>query len=221
MKKYNVLIIEDSKVFAKGLRMLISQKTFIGNIFIALNYEEGIHFLDTKNISFVILDIQFRTASYDGFIIAKNIYKNYPKIKIMILSDYVQLDYYYRMFEIPNVKAYLDKQSDENEIYEGIDTLIKNQIYLCPKMEKLKKIGKSMIFTKREEEIIDLLSKGITQHKIGEKLFISHRTVERHVENLRDKFNVNNTTELVAKYVQYRNSNDEDFDGRSSPFQKI
>ena len=186
-----------------------------------MNYEEGIHFLDTKNISFVILDIQFRTASYDGFIIAKNIYKNYPKIKIMILSDYVQLDYYYRMFEIPNVKAYLDKQSDENEIYEGIDTLIKNQIYLCPKMEKLKKIGKSMIFTKREEEIIDLLSKGITQHKIGEKLFISHRTVERHVENLRDKFNVNNTTELVAKYVQYRNSNDEDFDGRSSPFQKI
>ena len=219
--KYNILIIEDSPVFAKGLRMLLLQKESIGNVFTALNYEGGIKFLDDEDISFVILDIQFRVSNYDGFSIAENIRTNYSKIKIMILSDYALTDYYTQMFENQSVKAYLDKQSDEDNIYKGIDALINGQQFLCPKMEKLKGIGKSMIFTKREDEIISLLVKGITQAKIAEQLFISPKTVERHIENLRKKFKVNNTAELVAKYVEYRNSNDEDIDGCTPPFKKI
>ncbi|WP_298423044.1 response regulator transcription factor [uncultured Kordia sp.] len=221
MKKTNLLIIEDSRVFAKGLSMLLSPLKAIDSIFIALNYEDAMQCLKSENISIAILDLHFRVATYDGFTIAEKLSVNFPFVKIMILSDYVQTDYYYRLFENTSVKAYIDKQCDESELFEGVRSLMNNEIYLCASIEKLKEIEKWMILTKREKEVVKLLVKGFTQSKISRILFIAEKTVGRHVMNLLRKFEVKNTAELVAKYVAYKNSNDEDVDSCTPPFQQI
>lgn len=218
--RYNLLIIEDSKVFAKGIRMLLTQLNYIDTIHTALNYEAALSILKNENISIVILDLNFRVSEYDGFIIAKKIETNFPNVKIMILTDYVQTDYYYRLLENTSVKGYMDKQSDENELFEGIQAIINGEIYLCTSIQKLKEIDKWMIFTKREKEIIEFLVQGLTQYRIAETLFISDKTVGRHVMNLLHKFNAKNTTELIAKYVRYKNSNDEEVDKHLPPFKK-
>jgi two-component system secretion system response regulator SalR len=219
--KHTIIIIEDSKVFAKGLQMLLIQKENINQVFTALNYSEAIQYLEHENISIAIVDLHFRTSHYDGFTIAEKLASNYPNVKIMILSDYVQTDYYDRLFKNKSVKAYLDKQSDDIDIFEGIDTVLKDNIYLSPSIEKLKELDKWMVLTRREKEVLEQLVKGLTQSKIADLFFISEKTVGRHVMNLLQKFNVHNTPELVAKYVKYRNSNDENVDERSPPFQRI
>jgi len=138
--KYNVLIIEDSEVFAKGLRMLLRQKKEIKDIFIALNYQDAMKMLKEKTISIVILDLHFRVSEYDGFIIAEKLSVNFPNVKIMVLSDYVQTDYYHQLIKNKSVKAYLDKQSGEVELFEGVDTIIRGENYLCPSIKRLKEI---------------------------------------------------------------------------------
>lgn len=218
MMKCNILIIEDSKVFAKGIRMLLTQLNYVDNIYTALDYQAALSFLVEKNVSLVILDLNFRVSEYDGFMIAEKIKLDFSDVKIMILTDYVQTDYYYRLFENNNVKGYMDKQSDEDQLFEGIKTIIAGGIYLCPSIQKLKEIDKWMVFTRREKEVIELLVKGLTQSRISEILFISDKTVGRHVMNLLQKFKVKNTTELVAKYVRYKNSNDERVDEHLPPF---
>jgi two-component system secretion system response regulator SalR len=219
--KHNLLIIEDSKVFAKGLRMLLTQKENIDQIFTVSTYEEALEILRQEKISIAILDLHFRVSEYDGFIIAEKVSSHFPKVKIMILSDYVQTDYYDQLFKNKSVKAYVDKQSGDIELYDGIDAILRGETYLCPSIEKLKEIDKWMILTRREKEVLEQLVKGLTQVKIAERFFISEKTVGRHVMNLLHKFNVRNTPELVARYVKYKSSNDEDVEGRTPPFQNI
>lgn len=51
--------------------------------------------------------------------------------------------------------------------------------------------------TRREKEILQLLSKGLTSHEIAEKLFLSTFTVDTHRRNMLQKFNVHNTQGLI------------------------
>lgn len=55
--------------------------------------------------------------------------------------------------------------------------------------------------TKREKEIIELLAHGLSEKEIGEKLFISPKTVNNHLDNIRKKTGVSKNIELVAYYL--------------------
>lgn len=55
--------------------------------------------------------------------------------------------------------------------------------------------------TKRESEIIECLSHGLSEKEIGEKLFISPKTVKNHMDSIRRKLGVSKNIEIIAFYV--------------------
>lgn len=57
------------------------------------------------------------------------------------------------------------------------------------------------IISKRETEIIECLTHGMSEKEIGEKLYISPKTVNNHLDNIRKKIGVSKNTELIAYYV--------------------
>ena len=59
-------------------------------------------------------------------------------------------------------------------------------------------IGEKDLFSAREKEVLDLLSKGFSTRDISQKLFITEKTVETHRRNMAEKAKVKNTAELVA-----------------------
>lgn len=61
------------------------------------------------------------------------------------------------------------------------------------------------ILSKRENQILELITKGFTNKDIGEELSISHRTVDTHRTNIMRKLNVNNVASLVALAIEYKN----------------
>lgn len=63
------------------------------------------------------------------------------------------------------------------------------------------KTYQSVTLTPREREIAPLIGQGMTSKQIGERLGISHRTVETHRARLMKKFDVNNTAQLVSQIV--------------------
>ena len=64
-------------------------------------------------------------------------------------------------------------------------------------------MDKEPVFTQREMEIIKLCGQGKNTKQIADELFISHRTVERHKNNIFNKLGVNTTTDLM-KYAVLR-----------------
>ena len=97
--------------------------------------------------------------------------------------------------------GYLIKNASAEEIKEAIQTVMSGKLYLSLSMENLLKPKNNYAeippITKREKEILVLISEGYTTNQMAEKLFISPLTVESHRKNLLTKLNVNNTASLI------------------------
>jgi DNA-binding NarL/FixJ family response regulator len=169
------------------------------------NAFDAIPFLKKNKIEVVLLDINLPDIS--GIDLCKKIHKEFPDIKILGISTFSERSYISRMIE-NGASGYLIKSASAGEIAEAIDTVLKGKIYLSVSMEHIAKPLSIMpsdnlpALTKREKEILQLISEGLTNNQIAEKLFISPLTVDSHRKNLLTKLNVNNTASLIKLAVQ-------------------
>lgn len=87
-------------------------------------------------------------------------------------------------------------------LYENFPDLVKN---ISPAEKKVlpEKKARQPMLTKREIEVLDLLVKGMCAKEIADNLFISETTVVTHKKNLKRKYNVKNTVELISKVCNY------------------
>ena len=111
-------------------------------------------------------------------------------------------------------KGYLLKNSDKHEIIEAIKTVYLHQPYYCRNTsgKLMQMIASSRfnpytkkekpIFTEKEIEIISLICQEFTNKEIGEKLFLSQRTIEGHRLKILEKMDVKNTVGLVVYAMQ-------------------
>ena len=216
-----ILIVEDSQIFAQGLELLLDQHPLVERIKIASNYEDTLIYLKENFIDIIILDLNFETNEYDGFIIAKKVKQLYPNIKIMILTQHTRISHYERLFNECNVDAYLDKQLGVEETFSAIDSIMKGKKYIDHNISEMLEIEGWMKASERENQVIQLLIEGFTQKEIADKLNISPKTVEVHIRNLFNKFNVKNSIELVGKYVKYKSANRENAEDSIPPFKAV
>lgn len=216
-----ILIVEDSQIFAQGLELLLDQHPLVGNIKIVNNYEKTLIYLKENFVNIIILDLNFETNEYDGFIIAKKVKQLYPKIKIMILTQHTRINHYERLFNECKVDAYLDKQLGIEETFLAINKVMKGEKYIDYNISEMLEIEGWMKASERENQVIQLLIEGFTQKEIADKLNISPKTVEVHIRNLFNKFNVKNSIELVAKYVKYKSANRENVEDSTPPFMAV
>jgi DNA-binding NarL/FixJ family response regulator len=218
----NILIIDDSKVFAEGLELLLEQYELIQEIHHKYNLNDSLEFLKNHPVlDIVILDLDFGSSEYDGFSIAEKIKQLYPTIKIIILTEHTRINHYETLFDKYDVDAYLDKRLGVSETHIAIKEVINGNKYIDENIRKMLEITGWMEASKREKEVISLLVKGLVQKQIADELGIKPKTVEVHIRNLFAKFKVKNSVELIAKYLKYKNSNRENIDESLSPFKNI
>src|SRR5207253_2545616 len=129
-------------------------------------------------------------------ILAKN-----PNANIVILSMYEDEDYISRCLEY-GVKGYVVKNESGGELDYAIKSVLQGKNYFSRQAQDVifkkysqnvsrkKQQDDTVKLTKRELEIIRLISEGLTSQQMADKLFISHRTVETHRANLMKKIGV-------------------------------
>ncbi|MFV0572192.1 MAG: response regulator [Xanthomarina gelatinilytica] len=215
----DILLIEDSKSYAQGMELLLKQHDKIDNVFYAPDYKTAMDVFKAETIDIVILDLNFETSDFDGFTIAKKIRQQYPGIKIIILSQHTRKQYHQELFDNNLADAYLDKQLGVKETYAALDAVSLGKKYVDNNILEMLEIETWMRVSKREREVIELLSQGLTQKEVADRLCISPKTIEVHTRNLFERFEVKNTTELAVKYIQYKNANREDVEDSKPPFQ--
>lgn len=206
----NILIVDDSLIFSQGLALLLEQyPDQVKTIHIAHDFKQTLNILNQEKITILLLDLNFESEDYNGFIIAKKVKELYPSIKIIILTQQAKIDNYEVLFNDINVDGYLDKRLGIEETLEALKCVTNGKKYVDKNIKAMLEIGKWMDISKREKEIINLLVEGDTQKEIAEKLYISTRTVETHVKNLTKKIEAKNTAQLVSIYTKYKNGNRE------------
>ncbi len=209
--KYNIMIVDDHKIFREGLHLLLSHFHFVGKIYEASNGWEYLSLIEENLPDVVLMDINMPII--DGIEATKLSKEKFPNIKIVALTMHGDVNYYQKMMEL-GASGFIDKNTDRRELEMALLKILNNETYITQDIliRIIKNLDYSNIevpnnseqFSDRELEILKLLAEGYTTKNIGEKLFISHRTVERHKENMLRRSNTNNTLNLVLFSLRHK-----------------
>ncbi|MGN6602327.1 MAG: response regulator [Ginsengibacter sp.] len=201
-----VFIIDDHPMVVEGLQSLLNRLENIEVSGSVSNAFDAIPFIEKNIPDVILLDINLPEIS--GIELCKKIHQQFPSIKILGISTFSERSYISRMIE-NGASGYLIKSASAEEIAEAIQTVMHGKMYLSVAMEHMMKPLSVLpsddlpALTKREKEVLQLISEGLTNNQIAEKLFISPLTVDSHRKNLLTKLSVNNTASLIKLAVKH------------------
>jgi DNA-binding NarL/FixJ family response regulator len=207
-----VFLVDDHEIIRDGIKSLIGSYDPIAVVGEAGSGIEAIDKLKLVEADVVLMDIQMPVLN--GMETAEQLLKDSPNLKIIALSMHNEEAYILKMLQIGSM-GYLLKESGRDELIRGIETVNGGEQYLS-NMVSMKLINslieKSIVpftannsdaaapakmFTKREFEVLKLLTIGATSQQISDQLSISRRTVDTHRRNLFQKARVKNSAGLV------------------------
>jgi len=199
-----VFIVEDHMVVVEGIRSLLENERDLEVIGYAETGASCIQFFQTNTADVILMDISLPDMS--GINLCKMIRENYPGIMVLALSTFNQGTYVSKMME-SGASGYLLKNAGRHEIIQALHDVVKGKTYLSFEAGQALKSAllsgpQQPLLTKREKEILLLITEGLTNIQIGEKLFISIDTVESHRKNLYSKLGVKNTAMLMRYAIE-------------------
>ncbi len=204
MEKIRILLVDDHQIILDGLRSLLKGVNNIQVIGDALNGEEALHTLQVLTADLVLMDIDMPILN--GIDATMRIKEEFPHTKVLILTVHNESSLIRNLISI-GADGYLLKNSCKEELLDAIYKVQSGEKYFSSEVtlslmqedNSRDELLKSDIeFTKRELDVLRLLADGCTNKEIGEKLFISHRTVDTHRTNIMKKVGVNNVAGLIS-----------------------
>lgn len=203
--KIKIFIAEDHELFKEGLKFILNESGKFEVIADAANGEEFLVKIEKNKPDIVLMDIEMPKMNgiqASAQAIAKN-----PDLKIIVLSSYGDEIYYFDMIKA-GVLGFVLKKAGINELEKAIETVFSGGNFFSQELlqkavnmsaninnEPSNKLGINL--SKRENEVLMLISKGYSNIEISEKLFISPSTVNNHRSNLLSKTNTKNTASLL------------------------
>ena len=199
-----VFIVEDHSVVVEGIRSLLQNEKDFDVIGYTDNGEGCLSFFRNRSADVILMDISLPDMS--GIDLCRTIKKNYPGIMVLALSTFNQGIYINKMME-SGASGYLLKNSGRQEIIQALHDVSKGKTYLSFEAASALKSNSAKthqqpVLTKREKEVLGLITEGLTNMQIAEKLFISIDTVDSHRKNLYSKLNVKNTAMLMRYAIE-------------------
>lgn len=199
---YNLLIVDDHQLIIDGLTGILKEEKIIGEIYTAVNGEQAIEQVRSKQVDCVLMDISM--PKINGHDATKQIKQERPDIKIIVVSMFSDASVVIKLLKA-GADAFIIKNAGKEEVLRAIEKVMNNEKYVSNELNLnlyqhigLKKNNISSVsLTPRETEIIRYISSGMTNQEIAQKLFLSTSTVDTHRKNILAKLNLKNTAALV------------------------
>jgi DNA-binding NarL/FixJ family response regulator len=200
----NIAILDDHQIIIDGLKLLLESDSNINVVFEATSGSIFLRKLTEidRIVDIVLLDLMMPEIS--GFEMALMLKKDYPEIKIIVLSMNIDGKSITELKAKAGIKGFLSKSVDKTELMLAIMTVNSGEEYFSQEaereMDNYEKISKELeqiTLTKREIEIIRLIDKGLINKEIAKKLFISEQTVTTHRKSILRKTGAHNVSTLL------------------------
>lgn len=201
----SVLLAEDHPVVREGLRAMLEAEGDFQVVGQTGNSSEVGGMVAELHPDVLVLDLIM--PGIGGLNALRELARRRLSTRVVVLSMYANEAYVLEALQ-SGAGAYVLKQSEAAELVRGIREVSKGRRYLSPPLsqravEAYAKRAKGTVATKeaeltaREKEVLMLVGQGFTSAQIGERLFISVRTVESHRSNLTKKLGLHSQAEMV------------------------
>jgi DNA-binding NarL/FixJ family response regulator len=198
-----VFIVDDHYMVIEGIHSLLKNEAGIEWVGHATNAASCISFLQNNNTDVILMDINLPDKS--GIDLCREVKALCPGVHILGLSTFNQQSFIEKMLE-SGAAGYLLKNATQEELMEGIQTVMKGRQYLsfdaATSLRQVAEKDHVPVITRREKEVLGLIANGMTNGEIAQQLFISVATVDTHRKNLLAKFEVKNTALLIKMAAQ-------------------
>lgn len=208
--KIPVAIVEDNNDIRSALEQIIEMSDYCELAGSCVSGEEPMVKLPLLNPKVVLMDIGLGGIS--GIEVVRELKASHPEILFMMCTIYEDDE---QIFEALSAGAsgYILKKTPPAKLLEGIQELMEggspmsSQIarkvvaaFQNKKSDKHPAESALDILSKREKEILEMLSKGLLYKEISDAVFISTETVRKHVYHIYEKLHVTNRVEAVNKF---------------------
>jgi two-component system nitrate/nitrite response regulator NarL len=195
-------IAEDHQSLIDGIKLLLKDEENIQIVGTANNGLELIEVIEKSKPDIIITDI--RMPKLDGIEATKKIKSKYPEIKILAFTMFDQTDAIEQMMQA-GASGYILKNSPLSEVLNAVKTVSKGEPFFDSSIDTNglntsnanNKSTKKDNLTKRQIQILKLISLGKTSREIGEELFIGTVTVSTHRKNMIQILGLKGTGELM------------------------
>lgn len=210
-KKARIILVDDNYDHLSGIKELIKIESDFDVVATATSASVAISLIKKYRPEIVLMDINM--PEKDGLTAIAEIEKLDLGVRIIALTGYDDPDLIFRAMKI-GAKGYILKTMASAQLIYAIDEVAAGKIYLPAALssrffeyfqqsfkEETQVVADEEnllnYLTQREEEVLDLLTQGITYKGVAQKLFISETTVKTHVNNIFQKLQVNDRTQAV------------------------
>jgi DNA-binding NarL/FixJ family response regulator len=187
-----VLIADDETLLRDGLARLLEDAGFevIGRCGDA---EQLLRMVDKRRPDVAVVDIRMPPNNTDdGLVAAQEIRRRHPRIGALVLSHHLEPHYAMRLLEeVPDRAGYLLKErvSDIAVLADALHRIHEGECVVDPTIvsrlvARKRERGPLDVLTEREREVLALIAEGLSNTAIGERIFLSPKTVEAHISQI-------------------------------------
>ena len=205
-----VLICDDHEVVREGLRGLISRQPGMSVVGEAGTVAEAVEAAARAKPDVVVMDVRLPDGS--GVVACRTIRETRPETKVIMLTSYADDEALFASI-IAGASGYLLKQTRGQAVVDAITTVAAGRSLLDPDVtgKVLERVRKGRgedpalaSLTEQERKVLEGLAEGHTNREIGEKMFLSEKTVKNYVSRILDKLGLSRRAEAAAYIARRR-----------------
>lgn len=200
MKNTDVLVADDHKLVREGIVKLLNFYSGLTVVGEAGDGLEAVNKVRDKFPDLVLLDLNM--PRMNGIDSIKKIKEIAPDIKVLILTIHDEEEYIYEVTKA-GAEGYIQKDIEAEELKKAIKLVMAGEkVFPSQIEERIEEKSEQTVrnlneLSNREQEVLELLARGMSNRDIAEELFISEKTVKNHVSSILRKLSVNDRTQAV------------------------
>lgn len=209
MEPIKIVIADDHRMVREGIKQLLELEGDISVIGEAGDGVTCLNVIEDLNPEVVLLDINM--PQMNGLQVLQKLKENKCSSRILILTIHNEIEYLMKAVDI-GVDGYILKDSESDVLRKAIFAVKSGESYIQSELaallkEKLENSDKGIleeesILTKREMEVLRLLTEGLFNKEIAYHLSISEKTVKNHVSNIFKKISVSDRTQAAVYAIR-------------------
>ena len=211
----SVLLVDDHADFRQGLRTLLSFYTDGPATFEvvaeAASVAQAIEMVETHNPRITLLDMELDQGT--GLDVLQQLRSMKADTRVLSLSAHREDEWVFQAMQA-GAKGYVAKDKLATQLYEAIQTVLHDEIYLDPELasaffrlfhassDRHQQACEEIRLTEREQEVLHWLVQGASNEVISKQLFITVATVKAHLTAIFEKLKVRSRTQAIVKAIK-------------------
>ncbi|MEY4755069.1 MAG: hypothetical protein RJA44_2744 [Pseudomonadota bacterium] len=220
MSPLRLLIVDDQPLIRRGLAMMLATEPGIEIVGTGANGREAVALALEHQPDVVVMDLQMPLAS--GVVATREITARLPCTKVVVLTTYSDDELVFEAISA-GAHAYLLKDASEQEVLETVQAVHRGESRLSPPiahkvLERLRALGPAGLakpdaasapamppqtlmepLTERESRILELITHGLSNKQIAQRVFLAEGTVKNYVSRIMDKLHARSRIELAMR----------------------